>query len=271
MSKNHQTLFINEYHLSRKESKKRRNHVPGSDINILSDDFVNELQQLETYEHRLLQKQHEDKNQTLMYILDLLFYFLFSLPYTIMRLILDLFVKDQVKTSLDFFILYKTSLLAFHIHLIAKFFLMLTLNAKFRQCLASAFSFRNNSGCCSRNKEHNTTQQFGYASNNRREKNRDDADGVCCYCCQGYNRRVMSPTDSNLDGDINLYNSYSVDDENFYHSTEFNSNYHQFFCPAEPTDSDLVFNLPPNLTTTTTTKSKFSFDEQCSSPVVNQL
>lgn len=40
------------------------------------------------------------------------------------------------------------------------------------------------------------------------------------------------------------YTSYSLEEENFYHSTEFNSDYHQFYCPAEPNDSDLMPNLP---------------------------
>ena len=153
--------------MSRKESKKYRGaHKPGSDINILSEEFINELHQLEAYESNLIKKQHDDKNLTLMFILDLFLYFLISFPYTLMRLILDLFVKDQVKISLDFFILFKTSMLAFHVHLIAKFFLMISLNRNFRKSIAWAFSIQNSKCHNDVNKDH-----------------RHHADEDSCACC----------------------------------------------------------------------------------------
>lgn len=182
----------------------------------------------------MIRRQHEDKNLILLFILDLLLYFIFSLPYTLTRLILDLFVKDQVKISLDFFILFKSSLLAFHVHLTVKFFLMLALNRNFRKCLAWAFSIQNSS--CWRRKNHQTKQD----GQKRRRK--------CWRGPTGWWPGISSSTDSNLDVDLNLYRDYtscSLDEEN-YHSTEFNSNHHQFFCPAEPAETDFIPNLGPS-------------------------
>lgn len=219
-------------------------------MNILSEEFINELNQLETIEANMLRKQKDDKNLLLMFILDMLFYFLFSFPYTLMRLILDLFVKDQVKISLDFFILFKSSLLAFHIHLIAKFFLMVTLNQNYRKCLGWAFSIQN-SRCWQKEKPKNEHRKSG-----SRQTGCWRRFFTCCFCCgigaAHRERRWLSgsasPTDSNIDVDtsVNLnkdYTSCSLDDDNFYHSTEFNSNFHQFYCPAEPNESDLIPNL----------------------------
>lgn len=221
---------------------------------------MNELRELENYEARMLRKQHDDKNLTLMFILDLFFYFLISFPYTLMRLILDLFVKDQVKISLDFFVLFKSSLLAFHVHLIAKFFLMLTLNVNFRKSMAWAFSIQNSA--CWRTSEEDEAMNGGRGRRPRRRKEECCCSCFCCSCGDGRGRggggehwwwwQSSSPTDSNLDAEtsVNLYNkdyaSCSQDDENFYHSTEFNSNYHQFYCPAEPAESDLIPTLLPS-------------------------
>jgi len=53
-----------------------------------------------------------------------------------MRLVLALFDKDRIKISLDFFVLYKLTLVAFHLHLISKFFLLAVFSVRFRIALA---------------------------------------------------------------------------------------------------------------------------------------
>jgi hypothetical protein len=93
------------------------------------------------FEASMERTQNNDQNLNRMCIIDLFCYILFLFPYTVLRLVLDLFVKDRIKINLDFFILYNLCLLMFHISLIGKFFILLIFNIQFRKSFARAFSF----------------------------------------------------------------------------------------------------------------------------------
>jgi hypothetical protein len=95
-----------------------------------------------TNERSILRKQKQSQNLNMQYIVDLALFLVLTFPYTVMRLVLDLFVKDRIKVNLDFFVLYKLTFFSFHLHMVVKFFLMCAFNVKYRACLARCFSFR---------------------------------------------------------------------------------------------------------------------------------
>lgn len=193
-----------------------------------------EFDQLSWNEKRIRQIQHEDQNLNRMFIIDLVLYILMSFPYTLMRLVLDLFAKDHIKINLDFFILYKVTLLLFHLHLILKFFLLLIFNIKYRISLARAFSFEP-SRCCIKGYD----QEF-HRYNQTKSKH-SLLTKICCFCCLNcclskliFNQSQASLSKSNRNG-----MNFDMDEEND-RSTEFNTNLHQYHCPADP-DQDLTF------------------------------
>lgn len=90
-------------------------------------------------EQRIHKNQTDYNTLNLMFLIDLGIYVCIGFPYTLMRLALDLFVKDRIKINLDFFILYNFTFLAFHLHLVSKLFLLSACSVKFRLSLASLF------------------------------------------------------------------------------------------------------------------------------------
>jgi hypothetical protein len=175
--------------------------------------------QIET-EQRIHDKQHEHMMLNVMFILDLILYIIFSFPYTTMRLVLDLFVKDQVKVNLDFYVAYKFSILMFNFHLILKFFIMVIFNINFRICLCKVFAF-SPAFCCIDEKLFN-----------EETKNK-------MFCCQGTTTNINNNIKQQRP--INRKRNYNYEDDDLeYNSTEFNSNLHQYNCPADPI-SDQVF------------------------------
>ena len=189
------------------------NDSPNDDVFETNDDLNfcdlgESLEQQIDTESRVRQKQNEHLMLNIMFILDLVLFIVFSFPYTFMRLVLDLFVKDRIKINLDFYVLYKLTFLLFNFHLILKFFIMVIFNVKFRLCLCKVFAFKP-SFCCIDDEQ--------LIKENRSLNNK-----ICCCCSkhQQFNK-------NNLD---------LVDDEDniLYHSTEFNSNLHQYNHPADP-------------------------------------
>ena len=215
--------------------------------------YVNETGEYTTYEKDIRRKQNDYQNLNLMFIIDLILFVLISFPYTIMRLVLDLFVKDRIKISLDFFILYKFTLLLFHFHLILKFFLWVTLNVKFRVSLAQAFAFRpsyccvedydkiiaNNPNFNSRNKKNNQNNLANFSSNNLDIDDYNDKSMFkrFLFCC--FNLDYENNIDFN-ENISSLSNNFDGDELNEYHSTEFNSSLHQYSCPADPDEDDTI-------------------------------
>lgn len=192
-----------------------------------------------------------------MFIIDLLLYLFVSFPYTLMRLVLDLFVKDHFRINLDFFILYKFSLLMFHFHLIVKFFLLLKLNVKFRISLAKAFSFEA-SNCCLKGYEHEFVvdeerKEISCLTKLFRNKYLIKVfdSKVCkvfCFCCSqcclskmfdSYLKGKSSYGDGNYNKSSKAGVNFEIDVDN-ERSTEFNSNFHQYYCPADPEQHELT-------------------------------
>ena len=109
-------------------------------------------------EDQIHRQQVAHNRLNLMYLIDISLYCCFAFPYTFMRLVLDLFMKDRLKINLDFFILYKITLITFHMHLIAKFILLSVFSTTFRVNLAKLFALdlseedcQPDSNCCFNN------------------------------------------------------------------------------------------------------------------------
>ena len=177
-------------------------------------DNVNVFSQRETsqqieIESQINRGQREYKQLNVMFLIDVFLYVLLSFPYTCMRLVLDLFVKDRIKINLDFFILYKLTLVAFHLHLIVKFFLLIIFNVKFRISLANMFACKP-SYCCINDYSEDSEQE--------------SASHTCCMSTkieqdeqehgQFFNANIHTKLGSNFDE--NLYE--------IYHSTDSNTN-----------------------------------------------
>jgi hypothetical protein len=226
------------------------------------------------FERKICDKQYQDQNLNKLFLVDLMLYMIFSFPYTLLRLVLDLFVKDQIKISLDFFILYKVALLTFHLHLILKFFLMIIFNQKYRMSLARTLTIQNSACCKSMNQEaENLAFNTNYNEFGNRKKKYDkllkNSNSTTILCCFKNGKYIQNNNKKNNNSFHSLNNAFQNnydwygscydqhDDDIKYHSIEFNSNYHQYFCPADPEfdtnvgSSTLINNmsLPNNNTT----------------------
>lgn len=91
-------------------------------------------------EDHIYRQQVAHNRLNFMYLIDISLYCCFAFPYTFMRLVLDLFMKDRLKINLDFFILYKLTLVTFHMHLISKFVLLSIFSTTFRVSVAKLFA-----------------------------------------------------------------------------------------------------------------------------------
>jgi len=209
------------------------NNSPVDDVFETDDLNFGELgelleQQINT-ENQVKQKQTDHEMLNVMFILDLLLYVVLSFPYTFMRLVLDLFVKDRIKINLDFYILFKLSFLLFNFHLILKFFIMVVFNIKFRICLCKVFAFKPKF-CCIDENLLQTDGRFQTVTNNcfmNIHSNHANGAGIT----QNVNKKRK-----NCDNDSDPFD----EEKNYFHSTEFDSNLHQYNCPADP-NTDQIF------------------------------
>ena len=174
-------------------------------------DNVNVFSQRETtqqieIESQINRGQREYKQLNIMFLIDVFLYVFLSFPYTCMRLVLDLFVKDRIKINLDFFILYKLTLVAFHLHLIVKFFLLIIFNVKFRISLANMFACKP-SYCCINDYSEQESAPHTCCMSTKIEQDEQEHG-------QFFNANIHTKLGSNFDE--NLYE--------IYHSTDSNTN-----------------------------------------------
>ncbi|CAF0735513.1 unnamed protein product [Brachionus calyciflorus] len=207
-----------------------------------SDDYLNNSistsnNKCDLKDRKLQVIQNEDQNLNKMFIIELAMYILFTFPYTLARLILDLFSKDGIKINLDFCCLYRIFFLLFHLNLLCKFFVLFALNARFRLSFARLFSFKP-STCFITDYNDEYYKKYdvvGIESN------------LCllclcpfsCFCWKHSNDELndFKLNNDTMDFDEKDENDYDNEDYN-EHSTDFNSNLHQFSRPADP-DSEL--------------------------------
>lgn len=210
-------------------------------------------------ERKIKMRQEEDQALNKLLIYDLLFYFVLSLPYTMLRLVLDLFVKERNKVSLDFLMLYKLALILFHIHLIAKFFLMLVYCVKFRICLIRTFSLSPGM-CCISDEQINSYNSSRIKIDEPYAYKMPFLYIICCFFCRhcclsrifgqyfkepyGYNMNMNFGNTSLIKANYGKNPEFASDETN--HSTEFNSNFHQYFHPADPDHSDVFLQSHSN-------------------------
>ena len=231
-----------------KDSKKQQKRA--NNVDFLNCFFKIDFKET-NIEKKIKSKQREDLHLSKMFIFDILIYMFVSFPYTLLRLVLDLFAKDKIKFGLDFFIMYKLALLTFHIHLIVKFFLMLGFNVKFRANFARAFAFEP-SYCCVHNEHMNSSKpQSFHVSNQMYQSYRSTSSGssggeyqsnslvfrCCCFfCTRCFLSRLFGPyfgaQQSSKEFIVHAGASYL--NEEIDRSTEFDTTHHQFQCPADP-------------------------------------
>jgi hypothetical protein len=230
--------------------------------------FGHEEKLILTNERTIRRKQIQAQNLNKMYIFDLALYVFCTFPYTVMRLVLDLFAKDRIKVNLDFFIFYKFCFFTLHVHLIVKFFLMCAFNVKFRACLARCFAFRP-SLCCvdeaQAAEDLRSSQRLQSQKRKRQQRRRKLTSDCCCVqltcvtgsggasSATGGGANVISedigsdlfgadPSSMNGPMDDEIKRGSALNLRNFdhhmngaeYHSMEFDSNLHKYMHPADP-------------------------------------
>jgi hypothetical protein len=238
-----QMLRLKQQQKQKKKMSKSAKKISGN------GDFLNCFFKIDfketSLERKIKSKQDEDQNLNKMFIMDIIIYFLISFPYTFLRLILDLFIKDKIKFSLDFFIMYKLAFLTFHIHLILKFFLMLSFNTRFRANFSRAFAFEPNL-CCANDsdvyKSDSSNQIYSNQSmstSNLQMKNNSCLFKCCCFLCTScFLSRLFGHYFENQNSSKRRFNylhsgANYINDE-IDRSTEFNTTHHQLQCPADP-------------------------------------
>ena len=232
-----------------KQQQKQKKKLSKSSKKVTNDgDFLNCFFKIDfketNLERKIKTKQNEDQNLNKMFIVDIIVYFLISFPYTFLRLILDLFIKDKIKFSLDFFIMYKLAFLTFHIHLILKFFLMLSFNIRFRANFSRAFAFEPTL-CCTNNTEvynANSSSQYysnqSVSSNSLQMKNNSCLFKCCCFLCTScflskiFGHYFKNQNSAKRFNHLHSGATYFTDEID--RSTEFNTTHHQLQCPADP-------------------------------------
>ena len=145
------------------------------------------------------------------------------------------------------------ALILFHLHLILKFFLMLIYCVKFRISFVRTFSL-SPYVCCIND------EQMNSYNNSRIRIDEPDAYKmpflyiVCCFFCRHcclsriFGEYFKEPYSYNMNFGNTGLNNYKANqrtnpecaNEETDHSTEFNSNFHQYFHPADP-DQQEVF------------------------------
>lgn len=199
----------------RMNAKKQHTTGVGSGANLQEEEQMNEKRLILNNEKAIRQKQIETQYMNEMYIIDLVLYLVLTFPYTVMRLVLDLFVKDQIKISLDFYIFYQITFMGMHMHLIIKFILMCVFNMKYRASMAKCFSFLRIPMCC-------ITQQADQSYR--------------FLCCLIVPNQPANPAEQ-LNGSVLTLKNFDhkiVRDDDCFHSTEFNSDLHKYARPADP-------------------------------------
>jgi hypothetical protein len=185
------------------------------------------------YDKRLHRKLKYDQSIITLLAIDIALYFLLSLPYTLMRLWLDLFLKHNIKFNLDFFIMFKCSLLVFHVYLIIKPTLVLLFDAKFRSFLAKTFAFKR-SYCYKINKSPNKTNHERHIHFSSDECSDRDEKIPCFYligCCLC--RKYLKSDEWDMDGKERAFKTDFGDGWDL-RSIEFDSSQHQYMRPSNP-------------------------------------
>ena len=203
--KNKEEFFQNYYYfLNRNNSLENivtlktlinRYQLPQEEINLLNREFNFLL--IERY------------NMTIMYLIHVVLYFILILPYILLRLVLDLYIKEKIKFNLDFYILYKISFLLFHLNFIIYFFLFVFFSFKFRYSLFKTFTCNKEFLCC------------------------------CCCCCNklaknGDKNRLLNKLAKYFTSQFSPINkNYSLKSV-----TDFNVERHKYFMPSNPNITD---------------------------------
>ena len=153
----------------------------------------------------------ERYNMTIMYLIQIILYFILILPYIFFRLILDLFLKEKIKFNLDFYILYKLTFLLFHLNFIICFFLFAVFSFKFRYSLFKTFTCNKACLCCC----------------------------FCCCCCEKLNRnddkkRFLTKFEKYFTSKFSpISKNYGIRSV-----TDFNVERHKYFMPSIPNTVD---------------------------------
>jgi hypothetical protein len=242
----HRKLLDQQKNYEKMYTKAKLNHRHNQNHNdkiLCQESSTQEL--ILNNEKIIRRKQIETQNLNLLFIIDLTLYMFASLPYTLMRLVLDLFVKDRFKVDMDFYMLYMICFSMFHLHLIAKFFLMCGFNIKFRACLARAFNLKP-SVCCLSDDMQSYFDDY------------DDNDGLVQnlrYKFQSFKNKILKnerDKKSIFDNYGNPLNNFNhkinnFDDDDFFtKSKEFKTSFHQLMCPADPDREEEAEPTPTN-------------------------